>query len=283
MKELKMFKKRYKVLKNGKKIFVGNFCHPFYIPNKSIWPFVTAWSLFGFMFTTVYYLHGNKCGICVSSMAFYGLLVSIACWMNELTMEIFEGRNTSYVCQNIRIGWSLFILSEAMLFFGFFWAFFHSSLSPAMEIGFVWPPKGIEVFNPWEIPLANTVILLSSGAFATRAHYLVSVSMRQTQIDLWGAIILGAIFTLFQIIEYSTAAFSISDGIYGSLFYMITGFHGFHVLVGTVFLYTCVRRTYSGLVDANSVFLDLAIWYWHFVDIIWLLVFSFIYCWGSGF
>jgi heme/copper-type cytochrome/quinol oxidase subunit 3 len=283
MKQSKMIKDRTIQFGSNKNFFIGTLKQPFYVPVRSVWPFVTAWSLFFTMFSAVFYMHGNRLGVCIFSTTTYALFGSILCWMEELFYEMFEGRNTLIVRQNIRIGWSLFILSEAMLFFGFFWAFFHSSLSPAMEIGFVWPPKGIEVFNPWEVPLANTVILLSSGAFATWAHYMIAVSIRQAQLGLWSAICLGAIFTLFQIAEYSSAAFAIVDGIYGSLFYMITGFHGFHVLIGTVFLYVCVRNTYYGLLDSSSVFLDLAIWYWHFVDIIWLFVFAFIYCWGSGF
>lgn len=278
-----LFLNRVARLRNKKVIFVGSYKQPFYVPVKSVWPFVTSWSLFLTMFTTVCYMHAYTFGVCALPITTFMLLISIMSWINEMFFEMFEGRNTHSVRQNARIGWSLFILSEAMLFFGFFWAFFHSSLSPAMEIGFVWPPKGIEVFNPWEVPLANTVILLSSGAFATWAHYMITASVRQAQLGLWCAIGLGCVFTLFQIAEYSSAAFAIVDGIYGSLFYMITGFHGFHVLVGTIFLYFCVQNSYRGLVDSTSVFLDLAIWYWHFVDIIWLFVFAFIYCWGSGF
>lgn len=283
MKKLAMYANRYYKLRNGEEVFVGTFRHPFYVPKHSVWPFVTAWNLFGLAFSGIYFLHGYPFGPCIFSTMFYALLFGIYCWTYELELECYDGRNTSYVRQNLRLGWMLFILSEVMFFVGFFWAFFHSSLSPAMEIGFVWPPKGIQVFNPWEIPLANTVILLSSGAFATWAHYSLSVSLHQLQIGIRMAVILGSLFTYFQYNEYSTAAFSIKDGIYGSLFYMITGFHGFHVIVGTILLYMCLRKSYQGFITESTVLVDLFVWYWHFVDIVWLFVFSFIYYWGGGF
>jgi heme/copper-type cytochrome/quinol oxidase subunit 3 len=283
MKELSIYLNRYYTLKNGKKVFIGTFKHPFYMPKYSVWPFVTAWNLFSFAFSGIYHLHGQPYGPCISSTMFYILVYGIFCWTHELEQESYEGRNTSYVRHNLRVGWSLFILSEVMFFFALFWAFFHSSLSPAMEIGFVWPPKGIIVFRPWEIPLANTVILLSSGAFATWAHYSVSVSSAELQLGLRFAIILGALFTYFQAKEYQTAGFSITDGIYGSLFYIITGFHGLHVFIGTVFLYNCLRKSYQGFITSSSVLVDLFVWYWHFVDVVWLFVYVFIYWWGSGF
>lgn len=278
-----LLQKYYTIKKSGKEIFVGTPKHPFYIPNRSVWPFVASWSLFFFAYSLVYYFHGNFMGPCLASTVSYIIVYLILAWTKEVGEEELSGYMTRYVQHNLRVGWSLFILSEVMFFFAFFWAFFHSSLSPAIEIGFVWPPNGINVFYPWEIPLANTVILLSSGAFATWAHYSVKTSRTNLQLGLRCAIVLGVLFTYFQLKEYENAGFSLQDGIYGSLFYLVTGFHGLHVFIGTIFLIICLRKSRRGSLKASRALIDIFIWYWHFVDVVWLFVYSCIYWWGSGF
>jgi len=292
----------YFSLRNGKKVVKGTFRHPFFIPANSVWPFSVAWTLAGVAGLSVSLMHGGKAvpgkvndfifftyeqhGMpvdCIAGPCFLAFILCFIGWTKELKYEVKLGYNTNCVQQNLRLGWSLFILSEIMFFFALFWAFFHSSLSPAMEIGFVWPPLGIICFDPMEIPLVNTIILLSSGAFATWAHYSLGYATRQLQWGLIISIVLGSMFTIFQVMEYEDAAFSIKDGIYGSLFYLITGFHGFHVVIGTLLLYNCLKLSYKGYMTKRTVLVDLFVWYWHFVDVIWLFVFSFIYCWGSGF
>jgi cytochrome c oxidase subunit 3 len=170
-----------------------------------------------------------------------------------------------------------------MFFFAFFWAFFHSSLSPSFEIGGVFPPVGIEVLNPWEVPLLNTIVLLTSGATITWAHHAIVAGSRKNALaGLSLTILLAIIFTALQGFEYCTAPFSISDSVYGATFYMTTGFHGFHVFIGTCFLLvTNTRLLYHHFTREHHFGFEAAAWYWHFVDVVWLFLFVTIYWWGS--
>jgi len=165
----------------------------------------------------------------------------------------------------------------------FFWAFFHSSFNPNLAIGGVWPPAFLIVLNPWKVPLLNTIILLSSGATVTWAHHAIVWGNKPEAMNaLICTIGLAAFFTLLQGLEYVTAPFSISDGIYGSTFYMATGFHGFHVFIGTCFLTVCLARLYLNHFTTTHHFgFEAAAWYWHFVDVVWLFLFITIYWWGS--
>jgi heme/copper-type cytochrome/quinol oxidase subunit 3 len=173
----------------------------------------------------------------------------------------------------------LFIVSEVMFFFAFFWAFFAASIAPTIEIGNVWPPKGIEAFNPFEIPLVNTLILLCSGATITYSHHAITAGNKKEAVfGLVLTILLAIVFTGFQAFEYVSAAFSISDGIFGSTFFMATGFHGFHVFVGTVFLAVClVRLLFNHFTVEHHFGFEAAAFYWHFVDIVWLFLYVAIY------
>jgi heme/copper-type cytochrome/quinol oxidase subunit 3 len=165
----------------------------------------------------------------------------------------------------------------------FFWAFFHTSLSPAHDIGGIYPPNGIDVLSPWEVPLLNTMILLLSGATVTWSHNAICAGFRKPAIlSLILTVVLAAIFTGFQVFEYYNAPFSISDGCYGSTFFMATGFHGFHVFIGTCFLTVCTVRLYNHHFTKEHHFgFEAAAWYWHFVDVVWLFLFVTIYWWAS--
>jgi heme/copper-type cytochrome/quinol oxidase subunit 3 len=177
----------------------------------------------------------------------------------------------------------LFIASEVMFFFAFFWAFFHSSLNPSIGIGCQWPPKGIETLDPWSLPLLNTFILLSSGATVTWAHHAIIYGSFSNAILALGVTVgLGLIFSVVQAYEYLEASYGLTDSVFGSTFYMLTGFHGFHVFVGTLFLLVCLIRLNSGhFTRTHHVGFEAAAWYWHFVDVIWIFVFLFIYVWGG--
>jgi heme/copper-type cytochrome/quinol oxidase subunit 3 len=165
-----------------------------------------------------------------------------------------------------------------MFFFSFFWAYFHSSLSPNIEIGSVWPPYSLQVIG-LSLPVVNTLILLSSGATITVAHLAIIRRKKALAIDsMIVTIILAVVFTLIQAFEYSHAKFSISDGIYGSVFYMLTGFHGLHVIIGTIFITVQLFRLIKGHFQPHShLGFEVSAWYWHFVDVVWLILFVFVY------
>jgi heme/copper-type cytochrome/quinol oxidase subunit 3 len=184
----------------------------------------------------------------------------------------------------MRYGMILFIVSEVMFFFAFFWGFFHSSIAPSPEIGSVWPPKGIEVLGAWEVPLLNTIILLTSGLSCTWAHHAIVVGSRKDAIlALVITLVLAVAFTGFQVFEYVNATFGISDSVYGSSFFMATGFHGFHVFIGTCFLTICLGRLVRYHFSQQHHFgFEAAAWYWHFVDVVWLFLFVAVYWWGGA-
>ncbi len=171
-----------------------------------------------------------------------------------------------------------------MFFVAWFWAFFNASLFPTEAIGGIWPPSDIETFSPWTIPFLNTIILLSSGCTVTWAHHeLVQGNRRGLINGLWLTVILGALFTALQAYEYIHAPFAFTGGIYGSTFFMATGFHGLHVIVGTIFLTVCLVRAYKGHFKPDHHFgFEAAAWYWHFVDVVWLFLFTCIYWWGGS-
>jgi cytochrome c oxidase subunit 3 len=179
----------------------------------------------------------------------------------------------------------LFIASEVMFFLAWFWAFFDSSLFPSHveAVGHQWPPKGIEVLNPWGFPLLNTLILLCSGTTVTYAHHaLIHGNRNGLKLGLWLTILLGLTFTSIQAYEYAHAPFAFKGNIYGATFFMATGFHGFHVIVGTIFLSVCLLRAYRGDFTPRQHFgFEAAAWYWHFVDVVWLFLFTSIYVWGG--
>nr|YP_009131064.1 cytochrome c oxidase subunit 3 [Asparagopsis taxiformis]AHX02400.1 cytochrome c oxidase subunit 3 [Asparagopsis taxiformis] len=259
--------------------------HPFHLVDPSPWPFVASLAAFSSVIGGVMYMHAYKEGSFILLIGFFSLLFSMFVWWRDVIREsTFEGHHTGIVQQGLRYGMILFIISEILFFFAFFWAFFHSSLAPTVEIGSIWPPKGISVLNPWEIPFLNTLILLLSGCTVTWCHHAIIAKYRtQSIISLSLTIILAIIFTSFQVYEYTTADFRLSDGIYGSTFYMATGFHGFHVFVGTISLLICLVRLYQYQLTGQHHFgFESAAWYWHFVDVVWLFLFVSIYWWGGS-
>ena len=389
-----------------KRVFsLTTYRHPYHLVDASPWPFVASLSLLAVTMGAVLYLHQMTLGGFTLFLGFLSFLFCLFLWFRDVIREgTFEGHHTTFVQRGLKAGMLLFIVSEIMFFFSFFWGFFHSSLAPAVQIGGIWPPMGISVFNPWEIPLLNTLILLTSGASVTWAHYssrsrqtrrltplepeleknklripginlrysllnlryaffvrygeksryrwlkarhrqwwryertahridvflvvgadvvraarfkLTNVFMKQKLVpNSWFAsfirgrlsylkdhrvrrwfkrsrqdfiyslmltIALGLIFTLIQYYEYKHATFTISDSVYGSTFFLTTGFHGLHVIIGTLFLIVCLFRGYAyHFTLTHHVGLESAIWYWHFVDVVWLGLYVSIYHWGGS-
>jgi cytochrome c oxidase subunit 3 len=219
-------------------IFKGHTSENFHLVAPSPFPILTAHSTFAFMTGFVAYAHGYLNSLI---FVFTGLFLIISCmslWFRDIVREsTFEGNHTARVQLGLRLGMILFIVSEVMFFVAFFWGFFHSSLAPAIQIGAVWPPRGIETFSAFGIPFLNTVILLSSGATATWAHHSILAGNRnETIFGLITTIVLALIFTALQYFEYIHASFTIADSVYGSCFFMATGFHGY-VTAPTKFIY----------------------------------------------
>ena len=259
--------------------------HPFHLVDPSPWPLLASFSAWVSTVGGVLYMHGYQGGRQMLILGIMMIVYSMFVWWRDVVREAtFEGHHTFLVQLGLRYGMILFIVSEIMFFVAFFWAFFHSSLAPTVEIGALWPPKGIAVLNPWEIPFLNTVILLSSGAAVTWAHHALVVGDRtQGLYGLAVTILLAVFFTAFQVMEYYEAPFTLSDSVYGSTFFLATGFHGFHVFVGTLFLTVCFFRMMKTHFTKNHHFgFEAAAWYWHFVDVVWLFLFVSIYWWGGN-
>lgn len=239
--------------------------HSFHLVDPSPWPFVMSISAFVTMTGGVLYMHSYTGGGFVLAFGLFMVLYTMYYWWRDVVREAtFEGHHTNTVQIGLRYGMILFIVSEVMFFFAFFWAFFQASLAPTIEIGSVWPPVGIHVLNAFEVPLLNTAILLLSGATVTWAHHAIVAGNRKEAISaLIFTVSLGVIFTLLQLFEYIDAPFNISDGIYGTTFYLATGFHGFHVIIGTLFLTVCLIRLVNYHFTREHHFgFEAAAWYW---------------------
>jgi len=258
--------------------------HPFHLVDPSPWPLIAAIGALSITFGSALYIHNFVNGYELLLLGIFLIIFVMFVWWRDIIREAtFEGYHTKAVQLGLRWGMILFIVSEIMFFFAFFWAFFHSSLSPSFDIGGVFPPIGIEVLNPWEIPLLNTIILLTSGVTITWSHHGILLGSRKNAfLGLVLTIFLAVFFTLLQGFEYCSARFSISDSVYGATFFITTGFHGFHVFIGTSFLIVCnVRLFFHHFTREHHFGFEAAAWYWHFVDIVWLFVFVTIYWWGS--
>lgn len=263
----------------------SNFqAHPFHLVSPSPWPLYTCISLLTLTTSGVLTMHGFNSAQSSLLLAFVSLIYSMSLWFRDVISEgTYLGNHTLAVQRGLNMGVALFIVSEGLFFLAIFWAFFHSALSPTVELGAQWPPMGIEAINPFELPLLNTVILLSSGVTVTYAHHsLIQGNRSGALYGLVCTVILAIVFTALQGIEYSVSSFTISDGAYGSCFYFGTGFHGLHVMIGTAFIAVGLWRVLAyHSTDNHHLGLESAILYWHFVDVVWLFLFISIYYWGS--
>nr|UXG57134.1 cytochrome c oxidase subunit 3 [Bactrocera sp. 'yunnanensis'] len=256
--------------------------HPFHLVDYSPWPLTGAIGAMTSVSGLVKWFHQYDISLFVLGNMI--TILTVYQWWRDVSREgTFQGLHTLPVTLGLRWGMILFILSEVLFFVSFFWAFFHSSLSPAIELGAMWPPAGIQAFNPFQIPLLNTAILLSSGVTVTWAHHsLMEGNHSQATQGLFFTVLLGVYFTILQAYEYIEAPFTIADSVYGSTFFMATGFHGVHVLIGTTFLLVSLIRHLNNHFSKTHHFgFEAAAWYWHFVDIVWLFLYISIYWWGG--
>lgn len=252
--------------------------------NPSPWPILSSFSLLSLALSSVLMFQGVEYGTILFTGSILSVIGSMLFWFRDVIFEgSYEGFHTRIVVKGIHIGVILFVISEVFFFLSIFWAYFHSALSPTVEIGELWPPQGIQACNPWELPLLNTVILLSSGSTVTYAHHsLIGGNRKGALIGIFLTVVLAVIFTILQGVEYFESAFTISDGIYGSCFYFGTGFHGLHVIIGTIFLIVGGYRIWNyHFTKDHHLGLEAGILYWHFVDVVWLFLFIAIYWWGS--
>ena len=260
--------------------------HDYHLVEPDPWPIIGAFSALALFGGLVMWWHDNPYGKIVFGVGVAAVLFTMYNWWRNTIIEAHSGYHTPVVQLHLRYGMILFIASEVMFFLAWFWAFFDSSLFPsAVEaVGSQWPPKGIEVLNPWGFPLLNTLILLCSGTTVTWAHHSLIHGDRKGLINgLVLTVGLGMLFTMVQAYEYIHAPFGFKDSIYGATFFMATGFHGFHVIIGTIFLAVCLIRAMKGDFTPKQHFgFEAAAWYWHFVDVVWLFLFSAIYVWGSS-
>ena len=268
--------------------------HDYHLVNPSPWPAIGGASAFILAVGAVSWMHGGHWA--VMALGFALVLYTMFMWWRDVIAEAHAGDHTPVVSLHLRYGMIMFIASEVMFFVAWFWAFFDASLfsdeaiqaSRVAVTEGVWPPKGTAIFDPWHLPLVNTLILLTSGTTVTWAHHALLNNDRQgLKWGLIATVALGALFTFVQAYEYAHAAFAFSrdngGNIYGSTFFMATGFHGFHVLIGTIFLLVCLFRALKGHFTPQQHFgFEAAAWYWHFVDVVWLFLFACIYVWASS-
>lgn len=256
--------------------------HDYHLVDPSPWPVLTATAALASAIGGVVWMHDGPWAI--FAVGFASLLYCMYGWWRDVVIEAeHQGHHTPVVQIGLRYGVILFITTEVMFFAAWFWAYFNAALYPPEAVGGVWPPEGIETFDPWHLPLINTLILLLSGTTVTWAHHAIQNNDRKGLIQgLACTVALGTLFTLVQAYEYSHAAFGFSGSIYGATFFMATGFHGFHVIIGTIFLAVCLFRAIKGHFTPDHHFgLEAAAWYWHFVDVVWLFLFASIYVWGA--
>lgn len=264
--------------------------HPYHLVTPSVWPLAGAFAAGLLAVGAVLFMHKVEIGS--FHIGLKGVLLGFAAvlavmwfwWRDVIREAVVEKAHSPVTKVGFRYGMSLFIASEVMFFVAFFWAFFDASLFPSVAIGGIWPPANVVPIPAFDLPFLMTMILLLSGCTVTWAHHAIIEGRQEDAVNALAYTVgLGLLFTGFQVYEYVHASFPFAGSIYSSAFYMATGFHGFHVLVGTIFLIVCYFRAKKGHFTAESHFgFEAAAWYWHFVDIVWLFLFASIYWWGNA-
>ncbi|MBU0669287.1 MAG: cytochrome c oxidase subunit 3 [Alphaproteobacteria bacterium] len=274
----------------------GTVNHDYHILEPDIWPLIGSLSALTFTTGMVLFMHEMGAAHLVLGLGIAGLIATFFSWFSNIVKEAERGDHTPVVQLHMRYGMILFIASEVMFFVAWFWGFFEFSIFAHARVGDTWdatnplyadalarfkswPPVGVETFDPFHLPLINTLVLLLSGTTVTWAHHaLQHDDLKGAKLGLLLTLILGMGFTALQVIEYSEAGFTYDGTLYGSAFFMATGFHGAHVVIGTIFLAVCLMRLMMGGMSAKKhLGFEFAAWYWHFVDVVWLFLFAFVY------
>ena len=269
-------------MSHDKPILKENHPHPYHLVEQSAWPLVSSLGAFIVAIGAALLVHDYGAWTLIIGLVL--VLYSLFGWWRDVVEEAtFQKKHNIFVQKGLRYGMALFIVTELCFFAGFFWGFFDASLFPSVEIGGVWPPETIQTIDPFKIPYFNTLLLLLSATSLTWSHgALVDGRMKEAIQGLTITIVLGVLFSLVQLYEFVEAPFAFKDGVYASHFYMLTGFHGAHVLIGTIFLGVCLYRLKQGhFTPENHFGFEAAAWYWHFVDVVWLFLFVFLYWWGA--
>lgn len=255
---------------------------PFHLVNPRPWPILTSIGFLRFGLGVVVIVRIISCLPFLASLIL--LLVSSYLWGRDIHRErCYEGRHNNETLEGFKIGIVIFILSECFFFLGIFWGYLHLAEAPALEIGGVWPPVGVTPFDPKGIPFLNTALLVSSGVTVTWAHHAIEEKkFKQRVISLLLTVILGAIFTSLQAIEYYAAGFTFSCASFSSVYFIGTGFHGLHVIIGRVLLIICLFRFSKLWISPHHrAGFECSVWYWHFVDIVWFCLYLVFYWWGA--
>nr|WAN81382.1 cytochrome c oxidase subunit III [Anaticola crassicornis] len=256
--------------------------HPFHMVSYSPWPILSSFGVMNMMISLYVYLNINY-SLFVFMLCLFNVILVVTQWWRDVVREsTFQGFHTMKVCKGIYMGFIMFIASEVMFFFSFFFGYFFLALSPDVSVGSTWPPVSIVPVDYSHIPMLNTVILLSSGVSMTWSHHsLIAGNSSETKIGLLLTIIQGVVFSVIQFMEYYDCSFSVADSAFGSLFFISTGFHGIHVIIGSIFLMVSFTRLLKNhLSNKHHICFEAGAWYWHFVDVVWLFLFLVIYWWG---
>nr|UIF91941.1 cytochrome c oxidase subunit III [Crenidorsum sp.] len=255
--------------------------HFFHLVKHSPWPILMSFSV---MNSGAGVIHWISAGSWEAFVLFLFILVLVVWqwWRDVIREALYEGVRSTKINFMISTGVMMFILSEVCFFSSFFWAYFYYSLSPDFGLGMAWPPMGIEVVDYLGIPFLNTLILLGSGVFITWCHHsIINFNLLGAKLSLALCVFLGIYFLLVQMYEYFHMSFSFSESVFGCSFFILTGFHGFHVLVGLLYIIVNLFRLMRNSFSSTSILgLEYAIWYWHFVDLVWLFLYCFVYWWG---
>lgn len=257
--------------------------HPYHLVTNSPWPLTTSISVLSMAISLVLTMQNKEYGEYILLASVVSIVISAIAWLQDITIEgTYRGEHTTRVQKGLTLGFILFVVSEVCVFLTLFFAYFYNSLVPSVEVGSVWPPIGIVTLDYKAVPLVNTLILLSSGFSITASHnYMISRSYPKAYLYLFLTIVLGAFFTLLQYVEYTNAYFTISDSVYGSSFFILTGCHALHILVGTSFLIvTLARMALSHFTNTRHLLFTYSAIYWHMVDAVWLVLFVVVYCWA---